>query len=131
MVAIVLLIIGLAGGYFFASFTNKDQLKKLESMQKEITSLLSENEKIRSQAKESTRKAEDLESELSRIKRQNRNDEEKSEDLKDDLADANKKIKKLESHISILESEISDWKAACCSKDAEIEQLKNSLDKIQ
>lgn len=124
MKSIILFALGIVCGYVFA---NKRRQSDFESNQKEVNNLLSENEKIRKQATESTRRAEDLESELARLKSHSRNNEEKSDDLMDNLSDAMKNIKKLKAQISILESELSDWKAACGSKDAEIQQLKDAL----
>lgn len=93
--------------------------------QQQTDQLYAENEKLRNRNKEAERRIEDLTRELQKANARFKDKDDSADDLEDDLADAKVKIRKLTQQNDELLRKVQEYKMACESYEAEIQQLKN------
>lgn len=96
-----------------------------KASQQQMNDIYAENEKLRNRNKDAERRIEDLTRELQKANARFKEKDDDTDDLEDDLADAKAKIRKLTQQNDELLRKVQEYKMACESYEAEIQQLKN------
>lgn len=119
-----LLVGAVIGTYAKDKLFGDSSNQELQKKQRDIDSLLTENDKFRTRNKEAERQMEDLLAENQKLRRHSKDNDDSRDDLADDLQHANREVKKLRLQNEELARKIQEYKTACNNYEIEIQHLK-------
>ncbi len=131
-VILVMLVIGLVGGYFVGSITQKDQVPgfedELDSKNQQIASLQGEVQDLQDQLDGKNAEITNLETEIQTIEEQANSAGSQITNLQETIQTLNSQISTLQSEIQSLNNQISTKNQQIADLEAEVESLQVSVE---
>jgi peptidoglycan hydrolase CwlO-like protein len=131
-IVLIVLIIGLVGGYFVGSITQQDQVPifedGLDSKNQQIASLQTEVQDLHDQLDSKNAEVENLQTEIQTIEEQANSAGSQITNLQETIQTLNSQISTLQSEVQSLNNQINTKNQQIASLEAEVESLQVSVE---
>jgi len=131
-VILIMLIIGLVGGYFVGSITQQDQApsfeEELDSKNQQIASLQTEVQDLEDQIDSKNNEITDLQTEIQTLEEQANAASSQITSLQDEIQTLNSRISSLQSEVQSLNNQINTKNQQIADLEAEVETMRISIE---